>query len=434
MTSPFEYSTFVAAMAAALLGAGCNCGATPSTAPGRSAPAAAPEGAPTSPETQTQTETDPETNPETDDDAATRARLREVVSRTLRDARVTLQDSADPQGGWATVAWRSIRVRVEYRERPTEVWLVEHRALEAVAFLHELADAGVALARTGRWLATNEGSTLECFEDDEADAPRVRCRAVSAAEAADPPVRVTLEPPYWMLPPSQRGRSRPDRESPPRRRRETADPPPLAPRITEVFTRHPELRISGLSLDESHGLVLVTADEGYGVPLGVLLCVAGAREAEGLDCATTEIDSAEGVMASSARGWLLAAASAYGNPRDKGRLLVSVHSGDDGLVVDTLDLGGVGGDGEACERHPGYCVHLEGVAHRASVLSPDCVELRPGGRWHATHVRVGDRWIGEGVEPAPGCVARYAVRDGLFARADCGPAPSLPACPLPSSH
>lgn len=56
---------------------------------------------------------------------------------------------------------------------------------------------------------------------------------------------------------------------------------------------------------------------------------------------------------------------------------------------------------------PGYCVHVVGVGHAASIIAPGCVER------------------------APRYVERYAIHDGRFARAECGPPPRRPSCPEP---
>ncbi len=127
------------------------------------------------------------------------------------------------------------------------------------------------------------------------------------------------------------------------------------------------MEVVGLPLDAEHQALLVSIED-MAVE-GALLCV---RSAADLECAATSIDYLEGVVARAAWGWLLVGSSSYGNPRDDTRLLIAVRHTRRELFADTLGLGGVSGDGHACDTHDGYCVDMSGMAYRAQVLSPTC--------------------------------------------------------------
>ena len=370
--------------------------------------------------------------PEVSESADPADSLRESAVAILPDARLTARTPG--AHGSATLEWRSLRLRIPLRANAGEA-LPPSAVFEAAAFLQELADAGAVLSRTsGRSLATEADGAIECSDDEESDEPRVVCGSVQPARGTERTAEVDLDPPAWMLPPSQRARPRTTGLPRPRRARRRALSSPTVDRIAGLLAHHSELRVAGFPLDEAHRLLLVTSLEVTDMPTGVLLCVADrVSAASRLDCTVSDIESLEGVVTRIDEGWLVVAGRTGGSPRDATRLLVSVLREGDGVLVDALELGGVSGDGEECEGYEGYCVYVRGVAHRARLLSSDCVERGPAQGWAATHVRIGDRWVDETLEPTPRCVDRFALRNGRFERAQCGADSSDAPCPAPAA-
>jgi hypothetical protein len=200
--------------------------------------------------------------------------------------------------------------------------------------------------------------------------------------------------------------------------------------VSRFWSEHVELWIDGASLAAGTRALWVGSNE-YGPPVGILFCIATEGRDPLLDCVTSAIDDLEGVVSASADTWLLVANSSYGNSRDASRRLVAFTRRPDGLRLDALDLGGLAGDGAACERHPGYCVETTANVVSARLLTPNCIERTPLTHWRATHVRMGDRWIDEVIDRDEPCADRFDLVDGRFARSECGPARTLPVCAEP---
>lgn len=340
--------------------------------------------------------------------------------------------------------------------------------LEMASDLRDVRDAGVALERSGGWLATDserlaclrqyaeDGSaTTSCYAvpDDAAQLRLVDASVepdgsgwlemldadgaqVSATVAQRPNGIVIdserrwpaasaspLDPPSWALPPSRRPRSRRPRVTRPRsvwRRVDTG--------VASAFDSHPDVQLSGLAIDAGTSLLLVSRQDA----LDHLLCVA-TRAA--VSCTGTELESLVRLVSHPSEAvWLVTAETSHGNSRDNERLLVLVRREGDTIATETLSLGGVSGDGEACPDVDSYCVWLEGVGHSARIVEPGCVERVSGVAWSAVHVRVGDRWRDETRRERPACAERYRIADGRFTRAECGPALTLPACAVDESE
>ena len=367
---------------------------------------------------------EPDALPEHRVDESPMADLTAIASRTAPGAQVVMI-SREAGRDWATIRWRSVRLRIEYVER-RGVEVNAHRALEAASFLEELAGAGVVLARTSASLFTERGEALACGADyddadDGTDAPRYACRAPATRAADESPAEVSLAPLDYMRPPSRRSRGPDVRRPPGRSTRGAPLSSAAALRVAEVYRRHPDLELSGVVLDGTHHALLVTEELGL-ARLGVLICVAASGV---VDCAPTDLDLVEGGLATSSPGWRVVARNV-----DGARSLVALTRVEGGLVVDALQLGGVDAEGYPCEERPGRCVGVRGTHRDARLLSATCVELGPATQWSATHVRIGDRWVDELIEPGPDCVERHLLREGRFERSDCGPAPAaMPLCP-----
>ncbi len=345
-----------------------------------------------------------------------RDRVRDVVVRAIPDADVTAI-AVDADGvGWATIRVGELRLRLAYRDDDRGVWFLEPGALEAAKLVRELAAVGVDFARSGPWLATAADGPLECARGDDGTA----CFH-AATPATDGTQIVSLAPPEWLVRPSRRPRARARRE------RGAPLPAPVDTPITEVLDRHLPLEVGGAAIDAANRAIVVSNVE-FGPPEGVLLCVA-STDREGIDCASSALDTIEGLVAVRENGWLLAATAVHGSLSDNTRYLASVALSDAGLAADTLDLGGVAAEGEACEDHDGYCVWVEAVVHDVRIVAPGCVERRPGGTWSAIHERARDRWVRERTAPGPGCIERFGIATDRFVRTDCGPVPALPSCP-----
>lgn len=215
--------------------------------------------------------------------------------------------------------------------------------------------------------------------------------------------------PRWLLPPSARPRTgirgtvtqtrfpRPNAES---------DRPGLA------FA-------SGL-LSEETVLGLIALDDGE---TGGLLCLRTTARTE---CTDTRLTSLQSATTRATDTLLLGHGTKHG--RGGEARLVVITLGPTGLEHDHILIGEIDGYGEACEEHEGYCVYLHGGGHTWRRLADDCIERRPGARWGARHVRVGDRWVDETLHTAPECVETYRIAEGRFVREACGPTSSARRC------
>ena len=153
--------------------------------------------------------------------------------------------------------------------------------------------------------------------------------------------------------------------------------------------------------------------------VGVLLCLVKQNMAAfpGIDCALTALDSLEGVVTQSPVPLLVGRTSA-GMPRSADRVLVSMTARSDGLLIDSLVIGGAHGVGHACEKQEGYCVDVEGSGDDVVVDHTGCVIVQRGAPWSATHVRKSNKWINEVIQ-SPSLPRQYfQLRAGRFQR--CG--------------
>ncbi len=352
--------------------------------------------------------------------------LEEQVREELDGAQVTIVEApTDRQPlGTAAIVWEGLRLRVGYRQYGEGQTLDRSETLEAARFLRELAEAGVVLDQTGRYFATAQDGVVDCAVSYDTGVGQCR-RAPPSVRP--PPGPLDLTPPAALVPPSQRRRSRRVRARASRRTRPGAVlTTPTVQRIAAVLAAHDTFALRGFALDTTHRLLLVTfADLEIE---GMLVCVSDSDRPT-LECVNSPIDSIASVAPTPDGGWLVVGETSWGNQRDLGRLLVSLLVTDEGLVSSGLTLGGMAGNGESCEGHPGYCVWVEAAAHEARLLSPTCIGWRSGSAWTATHVRVGDRWIDENVTPAvPNCSAHFEVSGGRFSPSTCGGAVTGTPC------
>lgn len=354
------------------------------------------------------------------------ALLEPRIAEAVPDARIAALVPTSESAGLAIIEGTGFRLTLEYQTNERnggQAYFRNMQALPAMAFLHELDEAGVDLLRTGRWLATEAVGPIRCWDDGRGETD-IRCARAPDPEPWETP---SLEPANYLLPPSQYA-STPPLQLPPAG---SASAPRAYPResvaaITAVLERYSTMRVVGLPLDAEHHALLVSVED-MAIE-GVLVCVRTTAE---MECAGSSVAHLEGVVAREAWGWLLVGSTSYGNPRDRARLLLAVRPGPHGLIADTLGLGGVSGDGHACDEHDGYCVDMSGMAYRAQLLSPTCIERTPGTRWHSTHVRIDDLWLDEELIEPPRCADRYSIGPRGFEATDCGPPTNTPRCPDP---
>ena len=322
----------------------------------------------------------------------------------------------------AEIRWRSFRLAALKLSR---AWSQDlPLVLEAMAFLEELAGAGVDLERTSEHLATSSGAWLSCDnEEGSSGAYGVVCREQAAPVLTESVSLTEVEPDD--LPPSMRTRRRALARRTPRGRR-SGSAEGLA--IGRLIAAHPSLHVSGVPLTGVPPMLHVHSSD-ITTPGGVLLCLAAEDTAPSdWDCATSAAGHIENAVAATSEGWLVLAITP-GGPRDAGESLLSLRHTERGLEVDELELGRSTCDGQECEPpHEGYCVECEGHWSTVSPVGPDCVERRPGGTWKALHVRMTDAWLHERVETAEECVDRFAIREGRFELGNCGPPASARRC------
>lgn len=241
---------------------------------------------------------------------------------------------------------------------------------------------------------------------------------VDRLDAGEPPFvderplpPLDLEPAAWALPPSQR----------------VSPDPPMSSERFPVLETEPEPGAVSLRgtvsarLDAATLLGLVVLGDGG---VGGLVCLAAPERVE---CTRSELTSLESASPTTG-GWLVTGRGTGSGGRGGTRVVGVLGSSDDGLMHQTLGLGGSSGMGEACSDHEGYCVWLSGVAHAARMLTPSCLERRPGASWSATHVRVGDEWLDEMIRDAPDCVTTFRVHVGRFVDEPCGPEAAARRC------
>ncbi|MBW2463044.1 MAG: hypothetical protein JRH11_15445 [Deltaproteobacteria bacterium] len=146
-------------------------------------------------------------------------------------------------------------------------------------------------------------------------------------------------------------------------------------------------------------------------------------------CASTLLTRLDGVATALGNdGWLVVGGVSDGG-RESTRMLGIVRDGEP-LQVAHHELGGIGADGEFCEDYDSYCVTVYGRIVVPTLVDDQCLEIRQGPRWSVLHVRVGDRWVDETIEPDVDCIVRYGLERG-FVRTTCGPPHTNPICPDP---
>ena len=302
------------------------------------------------------------------------------ITEVLPAASVT--PSVDGASPAAVVRWSSMRVRLPITTGLLGFELAHGpHAMEAMAFVDELARAGVVLERTLEHLATSHGTWLSCKDEQDARASTIVCREERAPVVEATSSLASVGP--RDLPPSMRT-ARADHSpvfrTAPRR---AASASPTADAIARVFAAHPGLRLSGMHLSNGPHILHVEGND-MGTRAGVLLCLSAGEAADvEWECAASSIGRILNAASTTRDGWLVFATSPEG-PRDRSSSLVSLRKTRHGLELDGLELGGVTCDGQACEPpHDGYCVSCEGSWSTVWQWEMDCVERRPGGSWQA---------------------------------------------------
>ncbi len=93
----------------------------------------------------------------------------------------------------------------------------------------------------------------------------------------------------------------------------------------------------------------------------------------------------------------------------------------------TINIGNLGGYGEHCGFADSYCVWCDAVWVPFELLGERCIGVDPPLRWSAIHVRGGDRWVDEKVEPRaaddPTVRRTLQATPQGWVQADCGARP-----------